>query len=66
MMPSIWSATNEQLGQPSCQSGPNMKWYTTQLAAALEKVRQRALAVGGVEDIVLLDPSPKEACAVRR
>src|ERR1700733_5378431 len=20
---------NEQLGQPSCQSGPNIKWYTT-------------------------------------
>ena len=22
---SIWSDTNEQLGQPSCHSGPNMK-----------------------------------------
>src|SRR6202012_4711949 len=27
--PSIWSDINEQLGQPSCQSGPNMKWYIT-------------------------------------
>ena len=24
--PSRWSDTKEQLGQPSCQSGPNMKW----------------------------------------
>ena len=27
-MPSKLSAQNEQLGQPSVQSGPNMKWYT--------------------------------------
>src|ERR1700674_986262 len=27
-LPSKWSATNEQLGQPSSQPGPNMKWYT--------------------------------------
>ena len=25
-VPSRWSDTNEQLGQPSFQSGPNMKW----------------------------------------
>src|ERR1700731_1835166 len=24
--PSVWSMLNEQLGQPSCQSEPNMKW----------------------------------------
>ena len=29
MLPAKPSATAEQLGQPSFQSGPNMKWYTS-------------------------------------
>ena len=28
-MPSMWSAMNEQLGQPCSQPGPNMKCYTS-------------------------------------
>src|ERR1700730_1967994 len=27
-LPSKWSASSEQLWQPSAQSGPNIKWYT--------------------------------------
>ena len=37
-----------------------MKWYTTQLRAAVEQIGERRLTVLGVEAVVRLDPHPRQ------
>ena len=64
VMPSMWSAMNEQLGQPCSQPGPEHEVLHQQLAPALEQLGERAPAVGRVEDVVLLDAHPGQRAAL--
>ena len=63
-MPSLWSAMNEQLGQPCSQPGAEHEVLHQQLAPAFEQVGERAPALGRVEDVVLLDAHPRQRAAL--
>src|SRR5262245_39615795 len=62
-LPSIWSATNEQLGQPSAHPGPNM--IHNQLVSAAKQIRQGYFSAGRIEDIFLLHSDPRQLAALR-
>ena len=63
-MPSMWSAMNEQLGQPSSQPGLEHEVLHQQLAPAFEQIGERAPALGRVEHVVLLDAHPRQRAAL--
>ena len=63
-MPSVWSAMNEQLGQPCSQPGPNMKCCTSSWRRPVEQIGERAPALGRVEDVVLVDAHPGQGAAL--
>jgi hypothetical protein len=59
-MPSKPSAIAEQLGHPSVQSGPNMKWYTTSRDRPEKRPASVAFPAFGREPVVLLDRDPRQ------
>src|SRR3989442_10648333 len=63
-MPSMWLAMKEQLGQPCSHPGAEHEVLHQQLMAALEQLGERALALGPVEDVVLLDALPRQRAAL--
>ena len=58
------SAQNEQLLQPSFQSGANMKCCTTSWLRPLNRSARRHLAARAVEHIVLVDLDPGQCAAL--
>ena len=65
LRPSYVSAQNEQLGQPSSQSGPYMKWYTRSWLRP-SRVRPSCVARRAPSKaVVLFDAHPRQRPALR-
>jgi hypothetical protein len=57
---------NEQPGQPSVSSGPNMKMEHEQLGAPVEEFEQCFRAFVGVEAVLGVDAHPRKLASLSR